>query len=301
MPMPRLRPVPAAGTVAARTVAARPAPATGAGAARPAAALAAGALATLAAAGLAACAAPDYPILAENAALAQPASLASGRWVEVTVESAVDRELRVEGGALTSPYFAPVAAVRLDQAVAPGGRARLWLPLGAAVCPAGGGAASVQLTLEDADQELLQTVTVDDAPLAQLHAEACGARAVTEVAAPAFGGSIDEGDGFVATTVTLTRVSGTEPVDLVGLVAADPLVAAASDLPARLEPADHAIERTVTLRPADCESTRIAQASGLTLTLTLQVEGGEAREVILRPTDALADAVGRMLDACTTA
>ncbi len=259
-------------------------------------------MATALAVALAGCGAvPEFPIVGPTAVLEYPRTLQAQRWIEVHVESEGGEDVMVTGGALFSPSFERLDAVEVGVRVYPGHDARVRLPLGDAVCPAGAGPSSAQLVIESDGAEVVQSVAVDDAVLAEINQNECLMQGVTDAAVPSLGlpGAID--DGALHTTITLTRAESSQSVVLTQAAGSVifALEADAGELPAELVAGRLRLEVPVTIRVARCDPHAFAESKQTFLfKVWMSVGGGPETYVEMHAEGALMEVLQELFDAC---
>ncbi len=247
---------------------------------------------------------PDFPIVQPSAAVATPGTPQAARWVEIDVASARDSSVLVTGGSLFSPYFERLDAVAVGVPVDPGGSAPVRLPLGAAACPAGAGPSSAQLVIEVDGTEVVQSVMLDDAVLAEINADECRVQDATDAAEPTLGPSGGVDGDVVHTSIVLTRGYSLLPVSLDAVAGTEllSLTAADGELPAVLPTGRERLEVPVDVRVETCDRDAFA-ASGdpFVFEVTLTVEGGTPTRVWLRAEGPLRDDLLALVGGCGTA
>lgn len=151
------------------------------------------------------------PPVSPQGGTAFPRTLQADRMVEVQVETPGDERGIVVSVALESPYFGPSGTVPTNVLLEPGWLARLRVPLGPALCPAGSGTstATVEVRAYDGEDLAEREVALEDDVLAAINADECRQRTATDAAAPSFGEGVHKGDSL-DTAVVLERGASTE-------------------------------------------------------------------------------------------
>lgn len=246
---------------------------------------------------------PDFPVLAPTAAAESSATLRARGWIDVPLEVAGAASVTVAGGAVFSPYFERLEAVEIGVDVAEGEPAVVTLPLGEAVCPAGGGASSLQVVLEADGREILQTVVLDDAALAEIHEDECRTQRATDAASPALGLPTGIEDGVVRTTVVVTRGESVESVVLEEIEGSEVFSVTAVDgaLPAELVAGRLRLEVPVEIAVAACPADGEPADAAYRFDAWMSVGGGDPTRVVLEAQASLKEALDDVLAECAAA
>lgn len=203
---------------------------------------------------LAGCAgAPEFPLVEPTATMGEDAA-AGGRWFEVPVRAG-DAPVTIQGAAFLSPYFTATEGVEVGVDLAAGESVTLSVPVGAATCPAGRGATTLQLVLAADGREVLQSVEVSGSALEERNVVECGQAAITGAITPSFG-AVAASDSLTArTSVLLVRVSGTEPVTVKSVSGSEQFAVTADEgaLPATLKSTGQRLEVPVTIEAISCD------------------------------------------------
>lgn len=231
-----------------------------------------------------------------------PRTLQADRMVEVQVETPGDQRGFVVSVALDSPYFGPSGTIPTNVLLEPGWLARLRVPLGPALCPAGSGTsiATVEVRADGGEEIAEHEVTLEDDALAAINEDECRQRIATDAAAPSFGSAPTVVGDAVEAVVTLQRGASASPVTLTGLTgnvifSLEPEQGA---LPLTLLPEQDSARVPVTVTATRCDAHAFAE-SKKTFVFTAQYEvGGETIAVEYQATDAMRQALQTAFDEC---
>jgi hypothetical protein len=136
------------------------------------------------------------------------------RRLEAIIDNQSDTAIVVVDVTLRSPLFEPVPPDAHDYTVAAGRRQDLQMGVGESICPPVDEPSMVEMTVEIGGERRHGLVEIDIEPLMDLHTRECGERLVFELANVEWGPDFTVDDGVVATTVTLTRRQGDEPMSI---------------------------------------------------------------------------------------
>ncbi|MFN3866056.1 MAG: hypothetical protein ACK4MD_04995 [Demequina sp.] len=242
------------------------------------------------------------PPVAPLGGTAFPRTLQADRMVEVQIETPGDQRGIVVSVALDSPYFGPSGTVPTNVLLEPGWLARLRVPLGPPLCPAGSGSsiATVEVRAYEGTEVVEHEVELDDAALAEINASECRQRIATDAAAPSFASEpVVKGDsvetsvvlqrGASAATATLTALSGNIIFSL------EPQ---AGGVPLTLDGDRQRAAVPVTLRAARCDAHAFAE-SKKTFVFTASFEvAGETITVEYQAQGAVREALQGLFDQC---
>jgi hypothetical protein len=193
-----------------------------------------------------------------------PRYLMVQRRLEAIIDNQSDTAIVVVDVALRSPLFEPVAPDRHDYTVAAGLRQDLQMGVGASICPRPDEPSMIEMTVEIDGERRHGLVEVDIEPLDELHSRECGERLVFEHADVEWGPEFSVDDGVLATTVTLTRRQGDEPLSVINvrgtvLYLVLPASAPTDGEPlATMAPGDPAGTAPVLMRVGRCEPHAVA-------------------------------------------
>lgn len=244
------------------------------------------------------------PPVVDRGGVSFPRTLQADRMVEVQVETPGEQPGIVVSVALDSPYFGPSGTVPTNVRLAPGWKARLRVPLGPALCPAGSGSsvATVEVRAYDGDQVKTHEVTLADEALAEINADECRQRIATDAAAPSFGDPARSGDG-VDSVVLLERGSSSAAATLTALSGnvIFSLEPAAGDLPFVLAPDEPRASIPVTMTASRCDAHALAE-SKKTFIFTASYEiDGQPITVEYRADGEMEQALQELIDSCADA
>ncbi|WP_062130919.1 hypothetical protein [Demequina aestuarii] len=242
------------------------------------------------------------PPVAAVGGTAFPRTLQADRLVEVQVETPGDERGIVVSVALDSPYFGQSGTVPTNVLLEPGWIARLRVPLGPALCPAGSGSsvATVEVRAYEGVDVAEREVTLEDSALRDINTTECRQRLATDAAAPSFATEPVVSGDALQTSVVLQRGSSRAEATLTAL---------SGNVIFALEPADGSIpvtleagqERTavpVTIRASRCDAHALAE-SKKTFVFTASYDvGGESVTVEYRAEGATQEALQALVDQC---
>ncbi|WP_284328248.1 hypothetical protein [Demequina litorisediminis] len=210
---------------------------------------------------------PEAPTIAPTGTIVRQRTLEADRKVEVRVTATSEPRGIVASVSMTSPYFTSSGTVPTNVLLINGDDARLRVPLGEPVCPAGNGdtIATVDVRAKDGTALTATEVVLEDTALAEINAEECAMKVATDAAQPGFATSPDlwtlDGDAL-STVVTLTRGSSDAAATLTllrGNVIFS-LEPAQDAVPVTLEPAQASATVPVTIRASRCDAHAFAES-----------------------------------------
>lgn len=236
--------------------------------------------------------------------LAFPRTLQAERKVEIQLTGATEEGWRVTSALLESGYFVALPAEEHSARLFEGWTARVPVPLGEATCPEGAETARVTLTLEDPEGgTAVATVALATETLALINATECAARAVTDVAAPAWGAPDASRGTSVETTLTLRREGkGGLPVAVTGAVGSvifDVTPREGATFPATLAADERELTVPVTITATRCDPHAFAESKKtFVFGVWIAVDAQEPTFVELHAKGDLKDALQVAFDAC---
>lgn len=242
------------------------------------------------------------PPVAAVGGTAFPRTLQADRMVEVQIETPGDERGIVVSVALDSPYFGPSGTVPTNVLLEPGWLARLRVPLGPALCPAGSGSsiATVEVRAYEGADVAEREVTLEDGALRDINATECRQRIATDAAAPSFATEPVVSGDAVQTSVVLQRGDSAAAATLTALSSnviftLDP---AAGALPVTLESGEERTAVPVTIRASRCDAHAMAESKKtFVFTASYDVDG-EAITVEYRAEGATQEALQALVDQC---
>lgn len=243
-----------------------------------------------------------------TAEVAYPRTLQAQRWVEIRVAGTVGDDWVVTAATLDAPAFARVEVTARNVRLFEGGIGRVRVPLGEAMCPAGGGFATAELVLaHDGGDVVTVEVELPSEVLAEINAGECAMEAVRNVAAPSLGTADAVSGPSVDTTLTLSRGVGghdshVEMTALKGSVIFEVKASEAQLLPLALTAGTSSVALPITITATRCDAHAVAESKKtFVFGVWLSIDGAPEQYVEVSPASALEKDLTTVLDRCVAA
>ncbi len=239
--------------------------------------------------------------------IAFPRTLQAERMVELQVTLDEEVDAIVVRASLESPLFTETGWQDAHVRVFAGWPTRVRLPLGDPVCGVAEGSggetpdAVAHVVFDVAGAQVEREVDVPAGVLAEIRAEECGAKALSDVASPRFGDVEAVAGLTVTTSLSLTRGEGDARVEAVRVAGSVVFSIVPSDPVLALEPGQDVVSVPVSLTPTRCDPHVFAESKKtFVFGVWLAVDGAEPRRVDVLPGEALKAALQDAFDRCAS-